>query len=463
MSHSVTGVVAEGAHEQAAHNARAGGTGALPAGSALLFAAQVATNLGYFVAVLLLARGLDPSARGTVAFLTITALVVSRLARLGVADATTVLAARRSRQRSALLSNLLGFTISAMLGAAGLLSLVILLGRIHPAGIKDRQLILLAVGILASGLVDAGSSFMLGLGRIAELAALNAVGPWIYAAFVATASVFFGLTPTRAVIAWAAGHSIWAAMVVVASKRGTPLVRMDRSLLQESIAFGVRAWIGGLSRFLNFRVDQILMGFISAQAALGIYAVAVNASEVLLILPGAAATALLPALARSAPRERLERTLRIVRSVTLLTAATVIAAAIVGPPLVTSIFGGRYQDATTPFVLLIPGAIGFALMVIFSNALVAASAPGRSSLGPLAALVSGFVLDLILIPPFGASGAAAAATVAFACGGVVSAAAFRSAAPFQLRALAPARADVRALLALTARWPLRPRSGSGTP
>ena len=45
------------------------------------------------------------------------------------------------------------------------------------------------------------------------------------------------------------------------------------------------ARIGSLSRFLNFRVDQILMGFLASEAALGIYAVAVNASEVLLYLP----------------------------------------------------------------------------------------------------------------------------------------------------------------------------------
>ena len=45
------------------------------------------------------------------------------------------------------------------------------------------------------------------------------------------------------------------------------------------MSFGLRAWVGTLSRFLNFRVDQILMGFLASEAALGIYAVAVNASQ----------------------------------------------------------------------------------------------------------------------------------------------------------------------------------------
>ena len=55
-----------------------------------------------------------------------------------------------------------------------------------------------------------------------------------------------------------------------------------------------------MTLLLNYRTDQILMGFISTQAALGVYVIAVNASEILLILPDAAATAH-PAGARTKP------------------------------------------------------------------------------------------------------------------------------------------------------------------
>jgi O-antigen/teichoic acid export membrane protein len=427
------------------------------AGSALLFGAQLLSNLGYFAAVLLLARGLSPAERGTVAFLTITALVVSRLVRVGVADATTVFAAQRPPQRPALFSNLFLFTLGAMLLGAGAVSAVILAFGLHPAGITYWQLVPLAAGIVASGFVDAGSAYLLGLGRVAQLAGLNAVGPWLYALLVGIVTAVSGLTATRAMIAWAVGHGLWATILIVACRRHTRPSRVDRALLSESVAFGLRAWIGGLSRFLNFRLDQILMGFIASEAALGVYAVAVNASEILLILPGAAAAAILPILARSRGSEQLERTLRILRAVTLLTTATVVVAAILGSALIPLVFGSKYDGSKTPFVLLVPGAIGFAIMAILSSALVAASAPGRSSLGPVAALVSGLVLDVILIPPYGASGAAIAATGGFAFGALASLFAFRSLFPFPWSALVPARADLRALLALAPRGLLQPR------
>ena len=81
---------------------------------------------------------------------------------------------------------------------------------------------------------------------------------------------------------------------------------------------------------------------------------------------------------------------------------------------------------------LLPGALGYTALSIFSNALLAARAPGLSSLGSAAALGAGVALDLALIPVFGASGAAAAASVAFLAGGATVALLYRRAAGFPL-------------------------------
>jgi hypothetical protein len=72
-------------------------------GSALLFWSKIAGNAGFFAAVLILARALGPTGRGTIAFITVTALVAARLAGLGITEATTVFVARRVEARGALL------------------------------------------------------------------------------------------------------------------------------------------------------------------------------------------------------------------------------------------------------------------------------------------------------------------------------------------------------------------------
>jgi O-antigen/teichoic acid export membrane protein len=167
----------------------------------------------------------------------------------------------------------------------------------------------------------------------------------------------------------------------------------------------------------------------------------VNASEALLYLPAATATALLPVAARADARERIERTLRAFRSTALVTAGAGVAAAVLGPVLIPVVFGSAFDGSVVPFLLLVPGALGFAATAIFSSALMASSYPGLSSLGPFVSLAAGVALDLLLIPRFGASGAAAAASVAFLAGGFVALAVFRRRNPFAWRALLLPRRD----------------------
>jgi Na+-driven multidrug efflux pump len=80
---------------------------------------------------------------------------------------------------------------------------------------------------------------------------------------------------------------------------------------------------------------------------------------------------------------------------------------------------------------------------------MASSAPGLSSLGPLVSLVVGVALDFVLIPRFGASGAAAAASVAFLAGGAVALAVYARRSPFAWQALLrPRRGDLDVFRAL---------------
>jgi O-antigen/teichoic acid export membrane protein len=103
----------------------------------------------------------------------------------------------------------------------------------------------------------------------------------------------------------------------------------------------------------------------------------------------------------------------------------------------------------TPFLLLLPAAIGYVAVSIFTSALVASGAPGRSSLGPLVSLVVATALDLLLIPAYGASGAAAAASIGYLAGGGTALVLYRRWAAFSwLTLLRPQRGDLDLVHAL---------------
>jgi O-antigen/teichoic acid export membrane protein len=225
-------------------------------------------------------------------------------------------------------------------------------------------------------------------------------------------------------------------------------------LLRESLRIGIRAWAGTIALFLNARVDQILVGLIASDVALGLYAVAVNSAEILLFLATAIATSMLPAVARERDDGRqVDRTLRTYRAASLLTLATIVVAAALGWVLIPLVFGSDFEGSVQPFMWLLPGALGYAAMSIFANSLLASRAPGLSSFGSTAALGAGLVLDLVLIPFFGASGAAAASSVAFLVGGSTAAVLYHRVTGFRWTDALPTRADVTFILSVA----MRPR------
>jgi O-antigen/teichoic acid export membrane protein len=405
----------------------------------------------------MLARGLGPSGRGTVGFITVTALVLSHVAGLGVGEATTVFAAKTPARRGVLLINLVLFMVVSSLIAAALACTALRLLEDRPVGLGQWDLALLAAGTLVSALVEAGAAFLLGCGRIRPLARITATASWIYPLLLAAVWLGGGLTVTRAAAAWVATESVRAARMLRHAGYGVPLERPNLALLADAVRFGVRAWVGSFSRFLNFRIDQIILGLLTTEAALGIYAVAVNASEVLLYLPAAVATALLPAAARAEPGHRGRQTLQAFRSAALVTTGAVLVAAVVGPLLLPIVFGSAFSASVEPFLWLLPGAVGFAATAVFSNSLMASASPGLSSVGPLVSLVVGIGLDIVLIPPFGPTGAAAAASAAFLAGGAVALAVYARRSPFAWSALLlPRREDLDVLRAIAR--PLRARS-----
>jgi O-antigen/teichoic acid export membrane protein len=421
--------------------------------SAQLFAAKVVGNAGYFVAVLLLARGLGPAGRGEIAFLIVTSLILARAAPFGIAEATTVFAAQRPGARAVQLSTAVTFaaaTAAAAAIAVGLALLAFVDGGAADIGVSEA--VVLAGAAVAVAAAEIGNAFLLGCDRVRQQAVITASSSWIYALLLVLVWASGSLSVVVAAAAWAVAQSLRALWVLSRSLRGLGLSRPSGTVLRESIVFGSRAWIGSIARFLNFRVDQLLMAFIASASALGIYAVAVNAAEVLLYFPSTTAVALLPLAARSDPLRRVEVVLRAFRSAALVTTAGALVAAILGPALIPLVFGTDYDASVTPFLWLLPGAVGFAAMGVFSSALVASSLPGRSSTGPVVSLVVGFALALTLIPPYGPSGAAAASTLAFLAGGLAALATYRRHAPFAWSSLLlPRRGDLDVFRALVPR------------
>jgi O-antigen/teichoic acid export membrane protein len=417
----------------------------LAASSALYMVSYAFGNIGYFAAVLLLAHWFVPSDRAFIAFATLSVLMLARFARLGMPEATSVFSASAPGTRRSLLGNQLSFMVVSASAAGAAFSGALALSGSHPAGINTKTLYVIAVGTLVYSIYESLAGFLVGSGRRKVFALTYPIEGWGWTVAIVVVHQTSTLDPQRAVVGWLAAIVVGATIRVVSSIRIAGVGRPTGAEIRRLVVFGFPAWIGGLATFVSYRLDQVLMGFISTREQLGLYAVAVNGSEVLLYVAMATAIALTPAIAQTDPSIIGERALRACRMVTLLTVFCSVVGLVTGPFLLPIVFGQHNSGAVAPFMVLAASAVGWTTSVVLSSALLGAKASKLSAVGSIAALLVGVALDIALIPPYGALGAAIATAAGFAAAGLTSAYAFHNRFGGSVRAFFPGREELSTL------------------
>lgn len=166
-----------------------------------------------------------------------------------------------------------------------------------------------------------------------------------------------------------------------------------------------------------YHLDILLLRVIIGDTETGYYKAALVIAEFLWFVPIAIQISLLHSTSKLWAEEQYERLTRVstqvVRYTLLFTILLVLGTAGLADPLLSLYFGQEFSASVVPLLLLLPGALGFAVArPIF------AISQGQDNLRILiivtavAALLN-LVLNLILIPKYGMNGAAVATSVSY--------------------------------------------------
>lgn len=217
-----------------------------------------------------------------------------------------------------------------------------------------------------------------------------------------------------AVEAWrrVSGRLGWRRLGLARGDRGW-WGRPDRALGRQVASYGLRGQVGGLITLLNLRLDFAILGAMAGPAVLGAYAVASKYAE-LLRLPGTALTwVFYPRLASVGETEAAATARRMVRPTLIGIAVAALPVALLTSPVMRLLYGAQFGPAVTPARVLLAGMLLAGGSGIASAYLYGRGTPGLNSIVLGAGLVITVVLDLLLIPRFGALGAAVASTAAY--------------------------------------------------
>lgn len=378
------------------------------------------------VGAIITARWLGPAGRGQLAVFTSASGIVCAAALLGLGPALTSLVAdgslaRRAALRVAAIISLLGlvsglvcgYAISASWGSSSV-------SRLAWSGLCGLAVVALQLNTTQQAVASA-------CGRLPD-AALNAV---VSSGAMVVCYLAGSLSGTGA----AAAVAIAAIAYVVAQgvgdaagwKRTLLLGRDDESLRHRSVPWARLARLGAqgyphtLLSQLSSRADILVLSWVAASSFVGVYSLGAAAASLALMVCQAFGSALMSTW-RGAGEAVVRGRVRVALAAGLmLTAATAVATLGLSVVLTRWFLGPGFAAVPLCVAVLMPG------VVIRSSAYVGYSVfvghLGRPALSSVSTLVI-VAVDLVLVVPLGTSlgavGAAAASSISYVCGGLLT-------------------------------------------
>lgn len=186
----------------------------------------------------------------------------------------------------------------------------------------------------------------------------------------------------------------------------------ETALWKRSAGFAIPAHVAGITTYLNYRVDQLVIAVLLPEKQLALYSIAVEIAERIWIVPGAISAALLPHLTNVRQDSR-ELTSVVTRHAILWTGAGCLAVGAIAGFAVQLLYSSEYLGSVAPLRWLLPGIFTLAI-----GKVVLAELASRERIRFtvwLMFLVSGvnLALNFVLIPWCGLVGASLASTTSY--------------------------------------------------
>ncbi len=388
------------------------------------FTVQVLVLILNIIQAAVIARWLGPEGKGVVALALLIPGMLGLFLNGGLGVANVYFAGSKQIDPCTLTVNSIALVIPAT--ALGILAMVILvftgwLEKLVP-GVPLWLVILGMVSLPLSLLIGFLNGLLQGLQRIVMLNILNIIQSMLN--LVLTSILLIGLRfgAAGALLAFLGSTLINLVLLSVVLRREGCVFRprWDRTVMQQTLSFGMKGYIGNILQFFNYRLDMILVNYFLNPASVGIYTVSARFAELLWNLPNAVGFVIFPKAAATKPETLNQFTPRIFATVLVITMLGAVGLAILGRPLITLVYSAAFLDAYIPMLALLPGIVLLGAAKVLTNEIAGRGYPHYNSITSGIALVLTIVLDLGLIPRYGVLGASIASSIAYSVIWVIS-------------------------------------------
>jgi O-antigen/teichoic acid export membrane protein len=202
------------------------------------------------------------------------------------------------------------------------------------------------------------------------------------------------------------GGLAWAFVRPISAVAWRPRWESIRPLLRSSLPLG----LAGLCVTAYYKLDGVILYQLKGSEQTALYAAAYRFLDVLQLFPATVLAVLLPLLASYGRTANPERSARAMRAALVLLGVVaipiVVGGVLLSDRIVVLLYGREFQGAGPLLAILLPAFLSICLGYVFTASLITADRVWPYAAVAVGAAALNIAANLILIPHFGAKGAA---------------------------------------------------------
>ena len=364
----------------------------------------------------LIARVLGPENLGVFSLVTTFPILVAGFANIGIPQANIYFIGKKRNALSDVSSNSLIFSI-----IIGLIAIAICYS------LRDYVLKTLLKGVDAIYLLSIIPMIPLILLNYFLLSMLRGTGRFglfnfgrLFSSLLRFVGLVFALTILSSGI-WGAILTVIAATaltsayyVLIVSNFAGFKRKFNLPLAKNSVIYGLKSYLQNLFGFLQYRLDLFLIAFFLGKDKVAYYAVAAAVAGMIWHIPDSIGKVLFPKLSSTGKTEDIHHITSIVcRHTIFVTGIAVLMLFATSEFLIKGIYGIEYTHAIRPLLILLPGVVMMSIYKVLARDFSSRNRQQISVAAAASGLTLNVVLNILLIPQLGITGAALSSTVSY--------------------------------------------------
>jgi O-antigen/teichoic acid export membrane protein len=380
--------------------------------------ARIVMIANSLLAGVIVAHWLGAEGVGKLAVINVSVMTLVQLGSLGLPSANTYFISKEPGHfRKAALNSLLFALLCGTLLAVGLA----VVAQLRPAwfGFVSPELFRVAAISIPFQLLNLiGLNIFLAIGRIREFNLLDLAGQSFVLINALVVLVILRSNLGRLVFLNTAA-SVLVGVVVIAllvhlgnkSLANAGSWRTDVLLFRQMMEYGIKSHISILAGTLIFRADLLVVNLFRGAGEAGVYTIATQVAMMLMVLPGVIGTLLFPRVTaeQDATGETTCMVARYASFVMLLCTLVAIPLSLLLP----FVYGTAFADSSTQLLILLPGVYLVGIQSVVVQHFNALGLPKSVPIFWLVTLAVNVALVFVLVPRFGARGAALGSTISY--------------------------------------------------